>query len=212
MSLKLTLVASALAMLVSQTAMAADVAGSEAGVSITDADLTTMFRDAGYDISQVPEPQVENNLKNELARRVIVANAKKAGFDKSPEVAHAMEHAAEEELVHRFVLTQAQVPAGFPSDAEVQAAYNSNKSKMLVPRRVRVAEIYMVGVDDVTEKRAKALDTELKAHPDNFPDAAAKNGGDRATAANGGDWLAMAGEQDVDLVEIVAQADRRCAG
>lgn len=190
MFLKLTLVASAIALLVAQSAMAAE-AGSEAGVSISDTELTTMFRENGYDIGQVPEPQVENNLKRALALRVISNSAKKAGFDKTPAVVAAMKQAAEDELVRRYVLTQSTPPAGFPSDAEQRQAYENAKPKLLQPKRVRVAEIYLAGVDDATQKKAKALDADLRAHPEGFPDAAAKNGGDVTNATNGGDWIAM---------------------
>jgi parvulin-like peptidyl-prolyl isomerase len=190
MSLKLTLAASAIVLLVGQTAMAAE-AGSEAGVSISDTELTNMFRENGYDIGQVPEPQVETNLKRALALRVIANNAKKAAFDKTPAVQAAMKQAAEDELVRRYVLSQSSPPASYPSDAEQRQAYENAKPKLVQPKRVRVADIYLTGVDDATQKRAKALDADLRLHPDGFPDAAAKNGGDITTATNGGDWIAM---------------------
>jgi parvulin-like peptidyl-prolyl isomerase len=190
MSLKFTLVASAIAMLISQAATAAE-AGSQAGVSISDTELTNMFRENGYDISQVPEPQVENNLKRALVLRVVASTAKKAGFDKTPAVQAAMKQAAEDEMVRRYVLSQSQPPPGFPSDAEQHQAYENAKPKLLQPKRVRVADIYLTGVDDATQKKAKALDADLRAHPENFADAASKNGGDAANATNGGDWIAM---------------------
>ena len=191
MSLKHTFAVSAIALLVSQSAMAAESAGSEGNVSISDTDLATMFRDNGFDISQVPEPAVENNLKVELTHRFLVSTAKKAGFEKSPEVQRAMQHAADEELIRRYVLSQSQVPAGYPTDADLRTAYDQNKNKLTLPKRVRVSDIYLAGVDDATQIRAKALDADLVVHPDNFPDAAAKNGGDRASAVTGGDWIAV---------------------
>lgn len=192
MTLKRTLLASALALLFSQAALAADVAGSAGSVTVTDTDLTTLFRDNSVDIATVPEPAVENALKNEIGRRLLENEAKKAGTDKAPEVQRAMARAASQELIRRYIASQAQLPAGFPSDQDLRAAYDQNRAKLVQPRRVKLAQIVVQGSDDATQKRAQALAADLKKNPDGFADAAARNGGDRASALSGTDWVPVA--------------------
>ena len=188
MILKRTLLASALAILFSHAALAAEL-GSQDGQTVSDTDILNASRDSGVDLSQVPEPNVENAVKQELGERMLAAEARKAGTDKSPEVQRAMQRAADTEMIKRYIISQSAPPPGFPSDTELQAAYTANKAKLTQPKMVRVAEIYLVGIDSATQAKAKALAADLAKNPDGFAEAAARNGGDRETSTRGGDWV-----------------------
>jgi peptidylprolyl isomerase len=190
MMLKRTLVASAIAILFSQAAFAVEL-GTQDGQSVTDTDILNASRDNGIDLALVPAPNVENAVKQELGERMLAAEARKAGTDKSPEVQRAMQRAAETEMIKRYIISQSAPPAGFPSDTELRAAYDQNKAKLTQPKMVRLAEIYLVGIDSATQAKAKALASDLSKNPDGFADAAARNGGDRELASRGGDWVAM---------------------
>jgi peptidylprolyl isomerase len=191
MHLKKTLFAGAVALLLNQGAWAADPIASADGVQITEADFLQTLKDANVNPAQIPPQQVENFLRNELARRVIITEAKKAGTDKVPETQRAMARAAEAELIKEFLAQQSMPPATYPTETDIQAAFTENQGKLVVPKRYHLARIFLAAGDDAVKKRAVALAADLKAHPDGFAASAAKNSQDQTTAQRGGDigWV-----------------------
>lgn len=186
MKLKHTLIAGAIAFGLAAPVLAAEVLGTAGTVQVTDADVTTLLHDAKVDPTAVTPDGLDQAVRSELARRVILNEARKSGMDKQPDVQRAMTRASENVLTEEFVASQSMPPPDYPSDTELHAAYDANKAKFVVPKRVELAQIYLLGADDATQKRAAALAADLKAHPDTFADVAAKQSQDKESAARGG--------------------------
>jgi peptidylprolyl isomerase len=86
---------------------------------------------------------VKNLIEAELIRRSILSDALKADWDKRTDVAVAMERARDQAIIDNFVMSRSAPPMGYPSDAEVQAAYSANISRFQVPAQVRLAQILL---------------------------------------------------------------------
>jgi peptidylprolyl isomerase len=186
MKLTHTLIAAAIACSLAAPALAADVLGTAGGAQVTDVDISAILSDARVDPATITPDGIDRTVRNELARRVLLNEARKAGLDKQPDVQRAMTRASENALTQKFVASQAMPPPDYPSDAELHAAYDANKAKFKQPKRVSLAQIFLIGTDDATQKRAAAIDADLKAHPDTFADVAAKQSQDKDSAAHGG--------------------------
>ena len=193
MKLKHTLIAGAVALLFAAPAFAADVLGTAGTAQVTDVDMTNLLHDAKVDPTSVTPQGLDQAIRNELTRRSLLTEARKAGTDKQPDVRRSMTRASENVLVQTFLASQAMPPPDYPSDADLRAAYEANKSKLMQPKRVQLAQIFLSGTDDATQKRAAALSADLKAHPDTFADVASKQSQDKDSAPHGGavGWVAV---------------------
>ncbi len=168
----------------------------------------------------------------QLARRAVLqkilldaARAKK--FDQDPDVAARADEARDSVIANAYVASLTQPPPDYPSDAEVQAAYEANKARLVVPRQYHLAQIFAAvppnapaSADDDARKKLAALRTQLLKPKADFADAARKNSDDRAGAEKGGElgWLredallppvkdAVAGLQEGAISEPVRAPD-----
>jgi parvulin-like peptidyl-prolyl isomerase len=89
-----------------------------------------------------------------------------------------------------------QPPAGYPSDAELKAAYDANKAALLVPRQYRLAQIFIAvpKAADKTDNDKEKLDGLRKdLHPKeaDFAAIARAQSEESQSAAKGGEigWL-----------------------
>jgi peptidylprolyl isomerase len=136
-------------------------------------------------------------VRTELVRRAVLAEALAKGWDKRPEVAAQIERAREQVVVSSFVNGLARPGADYPSDAEVKAFYDANQGSLMLPRRYRVAQIYVkrpgekAAAEAAAKKVADALGRARAAGAD-FG-ALARSASEHAeSAANGGEigWVA----------------------
>ena len=141
--------------------------------------------------------QLGQLVRAEMLQRVILEKALAAKWDQSPDVAARAAQARDAVIANTWLAAQAQPPADYPSDAEVAAAYEANKSKLMLPRQFHVAQVFVSvpgaaakAVDDDAQKRAREIRARLARPKAEFADEAKKSD-DRATAGKGGDlgWL-----------------------
>lgn len=127
-------------------------------------------------------------LRAELVRRALLAEAGKTGWDKKPEVEKQIEAARQQVVVTTFMNNQARPAADYPSDADVQAAYAANKSVLVRPAQVHLAQIYL-------KEQPKAEEASKLAHEKGVDfGALSKTYSQHADSAqHGGDmgWLAL---------------------
>jgi parvulin-like peptidyl-prolyl isomerase len=104
-----------------------------------------------------------------------------------------MNDAREAILVQAYLQTVAVVDPAFPSEAELAAAYEANKTKMMVPKQYNLSQIAIILTPDasreaVDEARRKIADLRTQAlRPKaDFAELARKNSQERATAEKGG--------------------------
>jgi peptidylprolyl isomerase len=73
-------------------------------------------------------------VRDTLLQHAILAEAEAHHWDENPEVAALLRRTREQVLLQSYLASQAVVPAGYPTDADIQAAYNQNKAQLMQPR------------------------------------------------------------------------------
>lgn len=129
---------------------------------------------------------VENWLRQRVTSEALLREAQSKGWADRPEV-KAKVDAAVREVTARLVSTSylesvAQVPATYPSDAEVKAAYEQGKANFNLPATYRVAQIYLASNGGDAAATTKLRDEAKKL----------------ATQARGGDFAALARSRSQD--------------
>ncbi len=124
---------------------------------------------------------VEGWLRQRLLGEALLKEARDKGFTDKPEVKAKID-AAVRELTARIVTTGylesvSQVPAGYPSEAELSAAYEQGKAGFNLPATYRVAQIFLATPDTATAAVAKVREEAQKLARE------ARGGGDFAARA-----------------------------
>lgn len=101
-------------------------------------------------------------IQVELMRRLVLAEARKAEWDKRPEVARAMERARDQSLIDAYIVERGQVEAAFPSEKDIAAAYEANKDKFRVPRQLRLSQILLRVPERATKEEADKVAAQTK--------------------------------------------------
>jgi parvulin-like peptidyl-prolyl isomerase len=137
-------------------------------------------------------------VRDRLMRRALLEQAKSVGFDQKPDVVARINDARDSVIVTSYVASLTEPDPGYPSQAEIAAAYEGNKSRFVVPRQYQIAQIAVrlpVGSSAKADEEAKArildIRQQLNKPNANFADLARKYSDDRNSADKGGDlgWL-----------------------
>jgi peptidylprolyl isomerase len=138
-------------------------------------------------------------VRNRMLRLALLEEARTQRFDQRPEVAARAEQARQDAIADAFLDTLSRPEAGFPSDAEIQSVYDANRTRFLVPRQYRLAQIFLAvpqgrEADDAAAQRKlrewRAQATAARNRVE-FAELARRHSEDRASAPRGGvlDWL-----------------------
>jgi peptidylprolyl isomerase len=147
------------------------------------------------------EDLLDRLVRTELVRRALLAEAAREGWDKRPEIAARIERAREQVVVTTYVNALVRPPAGYPTEAEVSAFYDANRASLMLPRRYRIAQIYLArppGGDktaaDAAAKRAAEVAEKARAPGADFAALAKESSQHAESAARGGEmgWVAEA--------------------
>lgn len=96
--------------------------------------------------------------------------------------------AARQIVLRTYLESVSTVPEDYPSDAELQAAYQANKAQLAVPALYRVSQIFIAASAAGGLAGAQARPGTLPAAADgDFAELARKHSDDPQTARNGGD-------------------------
>ena len=128
--------------------------------------------------------------------RLLLKEARDKGFTDKPEVKARID-AAVRELTARIVTTGylesvSQVPAGYPSEAELSTAYEQGKAGFNLPATYRVAQIFLATPDTATAAVAKVREEAQKLAREargggDFAALARAKSQDRSSAERGGE-------------------------
>jgi parvulin-like peptidyl-prolyl isomerase len=138
---------------------------------------------------------IEAWLRQRLASEALLREAEAKGWADRPEI-RARIDAAMREFTARLVSTSylesvAQVPAGYPSDAEVSAAYEQGKAGFKLPATYRIAQIFIAAPAGDAAAIAKARDEAQKlavqARQGDFAALARAKSQDKRSADRGGE-------------------------
>lgn len=134
-----------------------------------------------------------------LIQRLVLQKAVESKWDQDPAVVAKLVRARESALTESYLESVSRVPAGYPSDAEVQSAYEAAKASLIVPKSYRLAQIFIALPKDAdqarTEKvkaKADVLQKKLKEKGADFATIAASDSEETASKSRGGEigWLA----------------------
>jgi parvulin-like peptidyl-prolyl isomerase len=135
-----------------------------------------------------------------LAQRLVLKEALQKKWDQNPAVTAALDRLRDNAIAQTYLQSVSKPPESYPSDAELQAAYDANKAQMLIPRQFDLAQIYIKnpkGSDASAAAKAQVkLDAARKAlakHGADFAAIASAESDDPSSAAKGGElgWLAQ---------------------
>jgi parvulin-like peptidyl-prolyl isomerase len=155
--------------------------------------------DAKEQAALAGDPSLLNQtVRTLLMRRVVLKEALAKHWDTEPAVATLIQRARDNTVVESYLQSVSKPPDSYPSDAELQAAYDARKSQLLVPRQFRIAQIFVAlpkNADKAsTEKAQTKLETIKKSlHQSgaDFASVAKANSEEPESATRGGElgWL-----------------------
>ncbi len=120
-------------------------------------------------------------LRNVLVQRAILAEAQAQKWEGKPEVAALLVRAHDQVVAQSFLAAHALPPAGYPSETELQAAYDGNKAQFMQPRGYHLAQLYVprpaAGAPDDGKRRLSALRAQVERGRVAFADAARRDAG-----------------------------------
>lgn len=141
---------------------------------------------------------LEQAVRSQVLQMVLLDEARSKKFDQDPDVVFRADQARDASIVAQYVASLTRPPADYPSDAEVQTAYDANKQQFMLPRRFHLAQVFVAVPADATnavaasaERKAKEIRQLLAKRNADFASIAATRSDDHATAGNGGDagWI-----------------------
>lgn len=172
-----------------------DVIANVPQASVTQADIAALLQSAGAEARTrlAADPAALDQLvRGTLAQKALLVEAKSKGWDKQADVQAAIEQARRDIIARSYLASVNAPPADYPSDAEIQSAYERNRAAFTMPRALHVAQIYLAVAPDadaatVERTRKAAADLASRARTGDFAALAKAHSQDKASAVNGGD-------------------------
>jgi peptidylprolyl isomerase len=136
-------------------------------------------------------------VRIQLAQKIVLKEALSKKWDKRPETLAQVEQLRQNFLAESYLKSISTPPDGFPSAAEVKAAYEAAKESLRVPKQFRLAQIFVAAPPkpdkDADDKIRKRLEP-IGKQPDSFAAFARAESEDKITAPRGGEigWVAEA--------------------
>lgn len=158
--------------------------------------------------ASVPD-DVNYLLRAELATRAALVEALARGWGSRPDIAAEVERYRARLTVSRYLDSVTSPPPQYPTDGELKVAYDANKETLRVPRRFRVAQIYLsfVAEADTLEqnkfaKHMAELAAKARTKDVDFGDLARRHSEHQESAERGGEigWVS----EEVVVPEIRA--------
>ncbi|WP_233839109.1 peptidylprolyl isomerase [Paraburkholderia sp. ZP32-5] len=180
-----------------QTSAVAHVTVGSSQVALSQADLTTLLKSLDPQVRQqlAADPKkLDEVVRSRLAVEAVLAEAHAKGWDKQANVQALIDASRREVILRSYLTSVSTPPADYPSDDVIQAAYQKNQAAFMMPRAMRIAQIYVAvppGADAATVEKARqrAADLARQVHGKgaDFGALAQANSDDKASAAHGGD-------------------------
>jgi parvulin-like peptidyl-prolyl isomerase len=197
--------------LLASTTLAADPnpSTSDSGVIARIGDTEVKFDDMRASIESLDareqaalarDPSLLNQVvRTFLVRRVVLKEALAKKWDQESAVAAQIQRARDNTIVETYLQSVSKPADTYPSDAEVQSAYESRKAQLLVPRQFRLAQIFIAlpkaadkTTTDKAQSKLEAVKKSLRQSGADFAAIAKANSEEPESASRGGEigWLA----------------------
>ncbi|MFK3788751.1 peptidylprolyl isomerase [Pseudomonas piscis] len=136
-------------------------------------------------------PALETWIRSRLAQKAVLEQADAQGWRQRPEVEQQTRAATEQIVFRDYMQSVSQVPADYPSAAELQQAYDSGKSAWLTPPLYRVSQVFLAVPEpqalEQVRRQAQEIARKAQAAPGEFAALAAQYSQDPDSARHGGD-------------------------
>lgn len=132
-------------------------------------------------------------LRERLAEKALVAEAKAKGWEQNEQVHAAIAAATQQILLRSYLDAVSQPPQEYPSQQELTEAYEQVKGRLQIPERFHLRQIFLAAsAEDMSSLNsartlANQLVKEAKAKDANFADLARRYSQDPQTVVQGGD-------------------------
>ncbi|MBR7197630.1 peptidylprolyl isomerase [Pseudomonas sp. 14A] len=134
---------------------------------------------------------LERWIRTRLAEKAVLEQADAQGWAQRPDVARQTRAATEQIVFRDYLRSVSQVPAEYPSAAELQQAYDAGKANWQTPALYRVSQIFLTVSDsaslETVRKQAAELSKKAQSAPADFAALATQYSQNRVTAERGGD-------------------------
>jgi peptidylprolyl isomerase len=129
-------------------------------------------------------------LRAEIVQRAILSEARTRNFEHDPATQKQLERLQQEAITRLWLESKTNVPAGYPSEADVNAAYEA--ARKAAPLDYHLAQIFIAAPDgaDATKLAAairKTADIGAKIATTDFAQLAREQSEQPESAAKGGD-------------------------
>jgi len=136
-------------------------------------------------------PALEAWIRARLAEKALYQQAQTQGWPQRPEILTQTRAATEQIVLRDYLSSVSKVPDDYPSDAQLQQAYDNGKAGLQLPARYRLSQIFLrvenPKDDEAVRKQAQALAKQAQASDADFAALAREHSQDEGTAAQGGD-------------------------
>jgi peptidylprolyl isomerase len=178
-------------------AIAGDDQGAVAKLGATQftaADLSAFVQslDPAARKQALADPQTMNRLVQlEIIRKAILDQAKAKNWQKRPDVAKQISQAADAITLKDYLASVVAMPPGYPSQQEIQQAYDLNRDRFMQPRQYHLEQIFVASPKDdknaaSAQKKAGEIVAKLGSGT-KFEELARTASEHKASAAKGGD-------------------------
>jgi parvulin-like peptidyl-prolyl isomerase len=204
-------------LLIAVPAVAADPASNVVArlgaTDVTAAMLRTFVRtlDPAVRKQALGDPALMAKLvRAELARMAVLKEAEARKWEQRPEVVLEIQRVRDEAITSSYLMSVSAPPADYPSEADIQSAYDLNRDALMRPRQYRLSQIFVAApaggdakAEEAARQKADDLARKAKARGANFEALAAASSDIKAGTEPGGD-LGWASEAEI-VPEIRSQ-------
>jgi peptidylprolyl isomerase len=136
-------------------------------------------------------PLLEGWIRKRLAEKSVLEQARAQGWSQRPEVQKKIQTLKEQIVYQDFLLSVSQVPRDYPSETELQQAYNAGKSTWLTAEQFRIAQIFIPVQDknamETARKQAWDISKRAQDNPGSFAALVAEYSKEPTSAKNSGE-------------------------
>jgi parvulin-like peptidyl-prolyl isomerase len=137
---------------------------------------------------------LDNFVRDQVLNLSVLAEAKSKNWDLQQEVKQRAQTAYDTVVVQTYLESLVPADPNYPSDEQLNAFYNANRSRLIMPRQVHLAQIVILvpqgasaDVDEAAHRKAADLRAQAAKPKADFAALAKKNSQETNTAAHGGD-------------------------
>ncbi len=158
---------------------------------------------------------LNRTIRTLLVQRLVLQEALAKKWDREQAVVAQLERQRQSSIIESYLDAMATPPAGYPSEAELQSAYDANRAAFLVPRQFRLAQIFIgapkspnQAEGEKAQARLDAVLKKLRQPESDFAAIARTQSEETESAARGGEigWLPETRIQPEIRLRVLGQA------